>query len=152
MLTGHLPVHGRQCKTKCCAIINDQATANWFKMVFNMRTMDVSSDAAIGIDFRIRGYSVCQGTWQAFHGIPDSTMQTIVRLVTRGQTVWNSSISQQTANVRRSEHASLLCAAEQWWYIRLDYYELIVESRSNFSGAIQYPHNIDWRRSSVGVV
>jgi hypothetical protein len=124
---------------------NQEATANWFSMLVSLRVIHPSS-GTITISYRIGGRAVCQGVWRAFHGVPPTTMDTMVRLITKhGQTVWKASTAQEAAMAQRREHAHLRSAAEQWWCTRLDFYELIVESReAKYAGIIQHPHNIDW--------
>jgi hypothetical protein len=123
---------------------NQEATANWFDMLFSLRVLDPNS-GEIDISYRVQGRAVCQGVWRAFHGVPPATMDTMVRLIKQGQTVWNASTAQEAAMAQRHEHAYLRTAAEQWWCIRLDYYEFIVETKEGkYSGIIQHPHNIDW--------
>lgn len=123
---------------------NQQATANWFKMLFNMRQIAATS-GDIHIDFHILGHKVCYGTWRTFHGVPLTTMATMERVIRNNQMVWNTTTAKEAAMALRSELANLTTSAEQWWYIRLDYYELIVESSTKYAGIIQHPHNIDWK-------
>ena len=117
---------------------NHLAVSRWFGMVFSMRY--INTDSTISIAFHIAGRTVCSDTWPAFHGVPARTMKDFVRLVKQGCTVWNNEMAKQTAIALRTEKGNLRTAAAQWWYLRLDYYEMIVDT-----GKIQYPSGIDWR-------
>ena len=122
---------------------NHAATANWFELVYAMKTIDPESGCT-SIDYRLQGRAVCRGIWQKFHGVPAKTMDTIIRLVEQGEVEWSSRVRTMVRSAHLHERASLHTAAEQWWYLRLDYYEIIVDSRKG-SGVIQHPHNVDWR-------
>ena len=124
-------------------ISNHTASANWFQLLHNMKVVDPVT-GNISIDFRVQGRKVCYGVWEEFHGVPTKTMETIVRLVQAGAVEWNTKLRAQARDAHRRERAVLRTAAEQWWYLRLDYYEAIVDSRHG-SGVIQHPHNVDWQ-------
>ena len=111
---------------------------NWFQLVLGMRV--INSASSISINFRVDGHETCEGTWQAFHGVPNATMDSITRTVLGGATVWNNKLQQQVASAHRAETGHLRRAAQAWWAIRLDYYECIVDQ-----GKILYPQNTDWR-------
>ena len=117
---------------------NHAAVRHWFTMVFNMRSVHPTD--GITIAFTIFGRAVCVHTWQAFHGVPERTMKLMCSLVKQGVTTWNDDVAKEASLARRNEKAYLLTAASQWWCLRLDYYECIVES-----GKIQYPAGMDWR-------
>lgn len=123
-------------------IPNHTATANWFQLLVGMKLVNHAT-GSLQIDYRVQGRPVCRGTWEQFHGVPAKTMDTIVRLVERGEVAWNTKSRAEARDFHRHEGATLRTAAEQWWYIRLDYYEVIVHS-SKGRGVIQHPHNVDW--------
>ena len=122
---------------------NQQATHNWFDKLLQLK--HIETDGAISIAFHIHGRPVCQHTWQVFHGVPDATMDSIVRLICKGQLHWNVSLAKEAAQAHRAEHSCLVSSAVQWWCLRLDYYECIVASKPKCSGVIQHPHNVDWK-------
>lgn len=118
---------------------NHQAVKNWFRLAFESRVLDPDKKVVTQVNYRLNGISVCLGVWAAFHGILPATAAAIHRQVMHNEEVWSTGLAKQDMLAKRRERAHLTNAAAAWWYIRLGYYEVVVDF-----GYIQCPRDICW--------
>lgn len=118
---------------------NHKAVRHWFDLVYAQRVLHSIHKTVVQVDYKLHGVSVCARAWAGFYGIPETTAATIHRQVMQNKDVWNDGLAKQCMLAKRKERAYLEQAAAAWWYIRLGYYEMIVDY-----GFIQYPRDICW--------
>lgn len=101
--------------------------------------LDPISKKVIAVHYKLNGVSVCAGAWAGFYGIRPTTAAAIHRQLLKNHDVWNDGLAKETMLAKRNERAYLENAAAAWWYIRLGYYEMIVDY-----GHILYPRDVCW--------
>lgn len=118
---------------------NHQAVQNWFRLVYESRVVHPVTKLVTNINYNLQGIPVCLGAWASFHGVRPATAAAIHRQVMNNEDVWNTGLAKQQMVAKRQERAHFTNAAAAWWYIRLGYYEIVVDF-----GYIQCPRDICW--------
>lgn len=117
---------------------NHDATKHWFEMAHAHRVVDQTGKVT-RVDYKVHGIPVCQGAWASLHGIKKTTAASIHRQVMNNVECWSTGLAKQAMLATRMQRAHLSNAAAAWWYVRLGYYEIVVDM-----GYIQCPRDICW--------
>jgi hypothetical protein len=118
---------------------NHTACVDWFQMVKAFR---VENASGVSIQYKVDSHVVCQATWAAFYGLLPSTSASMHTSVLKGVEAWNDGLAKAAITAHRQTKAVLTKAAAAWWCIRLEYYEMIVESSPP---SIMHPASVVWK-------
>ena len=116
---------------------NHQANVKWFEKLVSFRTTD---ENGIRVCCKLNERPICFKRWAHYHGIASATRDAMARKLWSGECEWNNSSTRELQCTARNMHADLTHSATQWWYTRLQYYEMRTKE-----GLIVHPRGVLWK-------